>query len=432
MRKKLALISVLVIALFAGSLNVQAQDSSVSGKITVWAWANATDALYASGIMDDFAAAYPDIEIELVNYGTGDVYTNLALALTAGEGACDLCLVESSHVSEFVQLGGLADLTDRIGDDVDNILPFRWQDVMYDGGYYAVPWDAGPVVLYYRRDIFEQAGLPSDPEGVAELIPTWDAYLDACTTIKETTGHMCFPHSKANNNARMYEKVLWSLGLGYYDAESGDVTVDSPKNIAALEMLGKFWDADVVSDTAEWTDPWYADFSSPDAAIASYVGASWMDGNMRRWMVPDQIGLWGVAPMPAFEDGAQAANDGGSVFVIPEQSTNKDAAWALASWITLNKDITNSIFEESGLFPSYLPALDSPIFDEPDDYFAGQAVRRIYADALQNIPTATVYGPHYAIMNETVSVAIQRYATGELSAEEALQEAAEEIRFNIE
>jgi lactose/L-arabinose transport system substrate-binding protein len=433
MRRKLVLVLLVVVTVLAGSINAQAQDDAVSGKIVVWAWATATDGLYESGVMDTFAETYPDIEIELVNYGTADVYTNLALALTAGEGACDLCLVESSHVSEYVHLGGLTDLTDRIGDDVDNILPFRWQDVEYDGGLYAVPWDAGPVVLYYRRDIFEQAGLPTEPEAVGELIPTWDAYFDTCQIIKEQTGHYCFQHSKANNNARMFEKVLWSMGGGYYDADSGDVTVASDDNIAVLEMFGRFWEADLVSDSEEWQDPWYADFSDPELAVASYVGASWMDGNLRRWIAPDTAGLWGVAPMPAFyADGIRAANDGGSVFVIPEQSENKDAAWTLAAWISLNADITNQIFEQTGLFPSYLPAFDSPIFDTPDDFFAGQPVRRVYADALQEIPAATVYGPNYALMNEYVSVAIQHYATGEMSAADALEEAAQEIEFNIE
>jgi ABC-type glycerol-3-phosphate transport system substrate-binding protein len=433
MRRKLVLVLLVVVTVLAGSINAQAQDDAVSGKIVVWAWATATDGLYESGVMDTFAETYPDIEIELVNYGTADVYTNLALALTAGEGACDLCLVESSHVSEYVHLGGLTDLTDRIGDDVNNILPFRWQDVEYDGGLYAVPWDAGPVVLYYRRDIFEQAGLPTEPEAVGELIPTWDAYFDTCQIIKEKTGHYCFQHSKANNNARMFEKVLWSMGGGYYDADSGDVTVASDDNIAVLEMFGRFWEADLVSDSEEWQDPWYADFADPELAVASYVGASWMDGNLRRWIAPDTAGLWGVARMPAFyPDGAQAANDGGSVFVIPEQSENKDAAWTLAAWISLNADITNQIFEHTGLFPSYLPAFDSPIFDTPDDFFAGQPVRRVYADALQEIPAATVYGPNYALMNEYVSVAIQHYATGEMSAADALEEAAQEIEFNIE
>ena len=41
--------------------------------------------------------------------------------------------------------------------------------------------------------------------------------------------------------------MLWQQGLGYYNAE-GQVTVDSPENIATLETLVQFWDADLTSD----------------------------------------------------------------------------------------------------------------------------------------------------------------------------------------
>jgi len=40
------------------------------------------------------------------------------------------------------------------------------------------------------------------------------------------------------------------------------VTIDSPENVATLELLGRFWDNDLVSDSLEWTDPWYAEFAS--------------------------------------------------------------------------------------------------------------------------------------------------------------------------
>ena len=38
--------------------------------------------------------------------------------------------------------------------------------------------DTGPTGLYYRSDLFDEAGLPSEPEEVAESIRTWDALLE--------------------------------------------------------------------------------------------------------------------------------------------------------------------------------------------------------------------------------------------------------------
>jgi ABC-type glycerol-3-phosphate transport system substrate-binding protein len=265
------------------------------------------------------------------------------------------------------------------------------------------------------------------------MLATWDGYLETCRTIKEETGLYCFAHNKANNSARLYEMSLWQRGLGYYDAETGEITVDSEENIETLEMWGQFWEEDLVSDNLEWTDPWYEEFASLDAPVASFVEASWMEIFLKSWIAPGTEGLWGVAYMPAWPGTeARAANDGGSAFVIPEQTENPDAAWAFIEFALARRESQLAMFEISGFIPALETTYDSELFQMPDPFFADQATREIYVDAVQMIPAATVYGPDYDMMNGSVSYAIQLYATGELSAEEALQDAADEIRSNLE
>jgi ABC-type glycerol-3-phosphate transport system substrate-binding protein len=405
-----------------------------TGNIVLWGWTAAIrDTVEAAGIVTGFNAEYPDITVEIVYYSPQDVYTNLPLAITAGEGAPDVCLVESSHLAEYVYMGGLLDLTDKLQPYLEDIVPYKLVDCAREGKYYCVPWDGGPVVMYYRRDVFEAAGLSADPTEVSNAVATWDDYFTTCQTIKEQTGNYCFAHNKANNYGRLYEMVLWEQGLGYYDAATGDVTVDSAENVATLEMMGRFWDEDLVSDSLEWTDPWYAELASLDAPIATLVEASWMDVFLKSWIAPGTSGKWGVAYMPAFAaGGARAANDGGSNFVIPEQTQNPDAAWAFVEYSLLRPENTLAMFAISGFVPSLKSAYTSPLFMETDMFFGNQNTRTIYADANANIPAATVYGPNYRMMNGSVSVAIQQYATGAVSAQDALTAAAEEIRANLE
>jgi len=408
-----------------------------TGKIVVWGWTAAIrDTIEASGVLADFQAEYPDIEVEIVYYAPSDVYTNLPLALTAGEGAPDVCLVENSHLAEYVHLGGLLDLTDRVQPYLDKMNEYKWYDCEKDGKYYCLPWDSGPVVMYYRRDVFEAAGLPTDPDEVSATIATWGDYLEACRTIKEKTGAYCFAHNKANNYGRLYEMVLWQQGLGYYDPDTGEVTADSPENIGTLEMLGQFWEEDLVSDALEWTDPWYAELGTvnlEDQPIATLIEASWMDVFLKSWIAPGTAGKWGVAYMPVVEEGGvRASNDGGSVFVIPEQSANPDAAWAFVEFCLGRRESQLKLFAISGFIPSLETTYDDPLFLEGDSFFAGQKTRKIYADVVAKIPRAGVYGPDYNMMNGAVQVAIQRYAAGEVTAEEGLKEAAAEIRANLE
>jgi lactose/L-arabinose transport system substrate-binding protein len=434
-KKLLGLTFLLVIAMVLPTVAfspAQAQNTP-SGSIVVWGWKSAmTDTMVASGVVDDFRAAYPDVEVEIVEYAPSDVYVNFPLALTAGESDPDVVLIESSHLAQIVALGGLLDLTDKVAPYVDQVNAYRWPDATLDGKIYAMPWDSGPVVLYYRRDVFEKAGLPTEPDAVGELVSTWDGYLDVCRTIKEETGLYCFAHNKANNFGRLYEMALWEQGLGYYDAETGDITIDSEENVETLEMLGQFWKEDLASDNLEWTDPWYAEFASLDAPVATLIEASWMDVFFKSWIAPGTEGLWGVTRMPAGPyGGARAANDGGSTLVINGKSDNPDAAWAFIEFTLARRESELKLFAISGFIPALETTYDDPLFQEPDPFFAGQPTRLVYLDVVKSIPTATIYGPHYAEMNAAVYFAIQQYAAG-MSAQDALSEAADEVRYGIE
>jgi len=397
-----------------------------SGHLVLWGWSY--DVFETPGLFDEFQEEYPDITLEVVTYSSGDTYQNLQLALSAGSGGPDVVQIENSRLAGFVRMGGLLDITEWVTPYLDIMNDYKWADAELDGKYYAMPWDSGPVVMYYRRDVFEQAGLPTSPDEVSAQVATWDGYLDVCKTIKEETDRDCFAHNKANNFGRLYEMALWQQGLGYYN-EAGEVTVDSPENIATLEKFGEFWDAEVCSDQLEWTDGWYAEMNSLDEPIATLVEASWMGVFLKSWIAGDTAGRWGVAYMPAMEEGqVRASNDGGSTLAILEQSENKEAAWAFVEYMLGRKGSALRSFAYSDFLPALETTYDDHLFIEPDSFFGGQVARQIYLDVAQKIPVAYVYGPDYQLMNGYVNTAIQNYSLGEMTAEEALTEAANEIR----
>jgi ABC-type glycerol-3-phosphate transport system substrate-binding protein len=222
--------------------------------------------------------------------------------------------------------------------------------------------------------------------------------------------------------------MLWQQGLGYTNSK-GELSVDSPENVATLEMLGKFWTAGVTADQKPWTDGWYADFASADKPVATHVEAAWMGGNYKGWIAPKTGGDWGVALMPAFKaDQVRAANDGGSTFVIPQQSKNQDAAWAFIKFMVGDAGNSNKLYTASNIFPGLTAAYTDDLYNQPDQFFANQPIGKTYVSVAKQIPTATVYGVHYQEINGFVATAIQKYATGGASAADALKEAADQIR----
>ena len=404
-----------------------------SGSLLIWVQ-QANQDVFEQTVLDDFLAEYPDIQIEWVNYPPDEVASQLQVAIQGGAGAPDLAVTENRFIPRLIELGGLVDLTEQLQPYVDDLNPAAVEFGSKEGRHYSFPWDVGPVVTFYRRDLFEAAGLPTEPAEVEELISTWDKFLDACIQIKEETNANCLALNKANNYGDPYFNMLWQQGLDWVN-EEGQIVVDSPQHVATLEKLGEFWEAEVVSDQLEWTDGWYAELNAglDDASVspvATVTIGAWMGNFLKTWIAPDQGGNWAVVHMPAWEEGGtRSANQGGSAFIIPELSSNKEAAWAFAEFMVGREDNHLEIFQYSDYFPALESTYDAPLFSEPDPYFGDQVTRQVFVDAAQNIPNVGIYVPENSTITAALQTAVQKVGLGEASAEAALQEAAETARL---
>ncbi len=180
-------------------------DPDLSADLVWWGWESAANTLKA--VEADFTAAYPNINVEYVITDPATTYQNLQLAVSGG-GLPDISVIEDSHLAQFVELGALADITDQATPYVAFMNDYKWQQASSEGSYYAMPWDSGPVAVYYRRDVFETAAV--DPAS----IETWDDFYEAAKTIKAEAGVPMWQQSKARNSARLFETLIWQRGLG--------------------------------------------------------------------------------------------------------------------------------------------------------------------------------------------------------------------------
>ncbi len=422
-RKIRMLISTFVVA----SLFVIASTGSVLAKttLTVWWWGFWQDSLTPA--IEDFHQDYPEIKIEQEILGPSDVYANLLLALSAGAGIPDMVGLESSHLSQYVALGGLADITEEISPWYDKIDQAKWPAAKdKEGRIYAMPVDSGPVALYYRRDVFEQAGLASDPESVAKLLDTWDDLYEVGKQIKTATAKFIFPQAKTNNDFRIFETLMWQQEAGYVDRE-GKLVIDSPKAVRTLEYLGKLWKEDLLLDSPAWTAGWYAALDA--GMVATIPNAIWLGGFLWGWIAAESVGKWGVVSLPVWEEGGvRSSNDGGSNISITKASENKEAAWEFIKYIFTNKEYLIDAWRAMDWFPSLMATWDDPFVNEPVEFFGGQAYRKIFTEAAKVIPWWD-YTKDYSEMNSIMQVYLTAYALGEEeSAEEALTKAAAEIR----
>jgi ABC-type glycerol-3-phosphate transport system substrate-binding protein len=394
-------------------------DPNLSAELVVWGWDSAITTL--KEVEADFTAAYPNIKVEYIPQPPADTYRNLQLAVSAGAGAPDISVIEDSHLAQFVELEALADITDQVAPYRPLMNPYKWQAAELDGRTYAMPWDSGPVAVYYRRDVFEKAGV--DPA----TIETWEDFYEAAKTIRTEAGVPMWQNSKARNSGRLFEKLIWQRGLGYVD-EAGAVILDKdPRILEVLEYMGRMWEEDLALDNEEWTDPWYTAFA--DGSVATQVEAVWMGAFFKSFVAPEADGKWGVFKLPVWESGdAQASNDGGSQLAIFEESDQKEAAWAYVQFHLGRYESQLLMYQKQDFFPSLVATYEDPFFEEPDPYFGGDKARALFAETVDLIPAAGMYTSDYQEMNGLLAPEIQKFALGEQTAQETLTNAATAIR----
>jgi lactose/L-arabinose transport system substrate-binding protein len=409
-----ALVAVLVVA----AASAGQRHSSVSGSLTLWCSAAQFDSLKV--VDAGFAKQYPDIQLKYVPLAPADLYQKLQLAAAAGSGLPDVACIEDSHLAQFVKLGILADMTSKVKPYVPKILDYKWQQAQASGRYYTMPWDAGPLALFYRRSVFKKAGI--NPT----TIHTWTDFYRAGLKIKKQSVAMWI-QSKAQNDARFYESLLWEQGSGYVDAK-GNVSIDKdPRALAALNLMGKMWHAGILSDQPEWTDPWYKTIN--DGKTATLPMAVWMGTFLKSWLAPKTSGDWGVMPLPSFTaNGSHYSNDGGSAISIMKGTSQSDAAWAYIQYHLGRADTQSAIYKQTDIFPALESAWRTPYIHQADPYYGNQKEREMFVAAAQHIPRAYVYSSDYQQMNALMSTEIQKYGLGKETAQQALTNAAKEIR----
>lgn len=346
----------------------------LSGEITVWSWDVALAHMEAQA--EKFQELHPDVEFNFEEMGVSQVYQKMTTCLQSGIGLPDIVSIEGEQMAKFGEKfpGKFEEFTDMI--NKDDFFPIKMAECTIDGKVIAYPWDSGPCGMFYRKDLFDEAGIK------AEDITTWDEFREAGKVLKEKTGSdmLCMAESRNDN---VYRMMMMELG-GFYFDQDGKPQVNSEESIKAMETCKAMYKEGITFNNSSWDDMVAGMTAGKFACIAEAV---WMVGSIKD-AVPDQSGKWAVMPMPGFEkdEEAMGASNGGSVLAVPSASENAEAAKAFVKFCMEDIDANVEGFQNYGLYPSYLPALDSEVFKEGDEYFGGQQIFDLFTEIGKNVP----------------------------------------------
>jgi lactose/L-arabinose transport system substrate-binding protein len=388
--------------------------------LTIWSWNVAASALKST--LPGFNKQFPDIKITVEDLGNSQVFDKtLAACAAGGDGLPDIVSIENFEAEIFwsrfpdcfanlKELGYTADIQAKFPD-------FKRTELEVGDVAYAMPWDSGPVAVFYRRDLYEKAGV--DPS----TISTWDDFIAAGKKISAANPGVVIAQADFNGDSEWFRMIANEQGCGYYSTDGQNITINQPACVASLQKVKEMKDAGTLT-SANWDEKIQANTAGK---AASQLYGGWYEGTVRSTS-PDLKGKWGVYKMPSLTaDGPHAANLGGSSLAISATSANKEAAWKFVNYALGMDEGQITMLKEFGLVPSLLSAEKDPFVNEPQPYWGGQ---KVWADILATLPKIVPSrGTAFQSDAEAIFKATQTkfFAGGYPDAKAALDDAANQI-----
>jgi multiple sugar transport system substrate-binding protein len=357
------------------------------------------------------------IEFEANGVDDEDYKTKIALDLQSGSGA-DIISIDGIWTGEFAEAAYIKPLNDVAGDAVDEWegweqIPDAVQQAMsFDGEAYGIPLGTDGRVIYFNKDLFAQAGLPTDWQPTS-----WDEILEAAQALKTLDGVMPL---QVNAGVPMGEATTMQgflpllVGTGEQIWTDGTWTGASEGLVEVLEFYSQIYGDQALGDPllqqeAQGRDTSFQMFAEGKIGMLIEGDYFWRsvvnpDDGIAPMANRDEVVGW--AKIPAREPGAGingqdfVSMSGGTGRVLNPNTDYPQQAWELLSFMN-SPEAYEALLAGS--------ARITPRDDVNAEALAGDPMLTFVAEEILPI---TAYRPALAVYPQ-VSVALQE-ATGEV------------------
>lgn len=352
------------------------------GDITIWYSNNEAEIAWGEQMVEAWNAENPDEQITAQEIPAGSSSEEvIGAAITAGNAPCLIFNTSPAAVPQFERQGGLVNLSEF--EDGDDYITARSGELAEqyrseDGGLYQMPWKSNPVMIFYNKDLFAQAGLDAENPSLS----TYDEFLETSRTLT-SSGVAPFAINPAPTSEFFQS---WFDFYPLYAAQTGGT--------ALVEDGAATFDSDDGAAVAEF---WRTMYEEQLAGNEQYQGDAFADGQAAMaivgpWAIQvygDDVN-WGSVPVPT-EDGTDPADtwtfsDAKNVGLFSACDA-KGTAWDVLKFAT-SEEQDGVWLEETGqmplrqdltaTYPDYFAA--NPAYEQ----FGDQAARTVEVPNVQN------------------------------------------------
>jgi multiple sugar transport system substrate-binding protein len=277
-------------------------------------------------LIDDFESKNPAIKVK-VEWGLSQ--QKLMVQMSAGT-APDVVYWSPAKLSELADRGMALDLTQLIEEDtsinLDDYFDVAIDRCVWDGKMYAMPLHIAPLVLYYNKDHFDEAGIsyPDDSWGEKE-------FLDAAGKLtRDFDGD-----GKTDRYGATPPGITYWLNMNHvevFNAEQTECLLDRLDAVAAFERLIK-WKEDHdllwVNQAQDRQQPVHEMFKSGKLSMMLNKTFLFAEYKNSKYLA------WDIAPVPWMDkDKPRSTHGSVGIAMISSNTKQPDAAWKWVKFLS--------------------------------------------------------------------------------------------------
>ncbi|WP_416984814.1 ABC transporter substrate-binding protein [Streptomyces sp. T028] len=410
MRRRLVATSIAV-ALGATTLAACSSDSDDKGSadsgpvsLTYWAWAPGMDKVTAI-----WNKEHPDIQVTVKKQASGDELVTKIITAAKAKKAPDLVQAEYQALPTLVSNDVLADITDEVKDAEDKFASGIWQMVtLGTDSAYAIPQDSGPLMFYYREDLFKKYGL---------TVPTtWEEFADTARALKKKDSSKALTTFSANDSG-LFAGLAQQAGAKWWTTEGQKwkVAIDDDATKKVADFWGGLVEEGAIDNQPMYTPAWNKALNT--GKQIAWVSAVWAPGVLTT-AAPDTAGKWAMAPLPQWSAGESATGSwGGSSTGITNDSKHKEAAAEFATWLNTDEEALAAMVKEGGIYPAATAAQTGSALSEAPAFFSNQPDFYTKAAEIAKTTAPSAWGPNVNVAYTTFKDAFGKAAKAKSKAE---------------
>ncbi|MEG4307084.1 ABC transporter substrate-binding protein [Microcoleus sp. D3_18a_C4] len=365
----------------------------------------------------EFEQKNPDIRINLIEgpFDSNLIENLYTSAFLLGESPYDIINMDIVWVPKFAAAGWVSDLTDRIPpEQLSKFIQGNVEGGRYRGKLYRIPHASDAGMLYYRKDILEQAKIPA-PKTFEEMVKISQ---NLQKQGKATWGYL-WQGKQYEGVSAMFVEVLSGFGGFWANPQTFEVGLDKPEAIKAVEFL-KNTIASGISPPGVTT---YGEeetrllFQNGKALFLRNWPYVWKLANAEGSNVRGKIA---IEPMLSSTGQTGGSCLGGWGWGIAKTSKHPEQAWKAIQYLT-SEETQRKFILQTGLVPSYKSLFTNKEIVAKYPHYP-QLLKVVERSALR--PPLAQYAQASDILQRYLSSAF----TGRMSAEQAMKAAASETR----